>query len=67
MMSAQDNYTDNLERLNGYFPNIELLTRKDICAFTGLSRHGVAGNFLFTGKYISKANFARMMAETGEF
>jgi len=66
MMAVTDNYRDNLERLNDFFPNIELLTRKDICSFTGLSRHGVAGNFPFIGKYISKANFARLMAETGK-
>jgi len=64
-MEFSDGYTDNLERLNGYFPHIELLTRKDLCAFTGLSRHGVASAFPFAGKYISKANFARLLAETG--
>lgn len=65
-MAVSDSYTDNLDRLNRYFPKIELLTRKDLCAFTGLSRHGVASNFPFTGKYISKANFARLMEKTGK-
>lgn len=60
-----DSYTDNLDRLNCFFPHMELLTRKDVCAFTGLSRHGVANAFPYSGKYISKANFARLLAETG--
>lgn len=64
-MTFSDSYSENLERLNAYFPHIELLTRKDLCVFTGLSRHGVSGAFPFTGKYISKANFARLLAETG--
>lgn len=58
-------YRDNLERVNNYFPHIELLTRKDIMAFTGLSRNTVPIVFPYDGKYISKANFARMLAKLG--
>lgn len=58
-------YRDNLERVNSYFPSIELLTRKDIMAFTGLSRNTVPIVFPFEGKYITKANFARMLAKLG--
>jgi len=57
-----DGYRENIERLADFG---EVLTRKDICEITKLSRHGVANAFPYEGKYISKSNFARALARMG--
>lgn len=59
-------FRDHLAILNQKFPERELLTRGDIVSFTGLSRHGVANNFPFEGKYITKTNLARRLARLGD-
>ena len=63
MPREKPGYRDNLERLIEYFPDREMLTRKDLCEFTGLSRPALANNYPFEGKYISKADFARLISK----
>jgi hypothetical protein len=63
MPKELEGYRDNLERIHSHFPNRELLTRKDVCEFTGLSRPALANNYPFKGKYISKSDFARMITK----
>lgn len=56
-------YRDALERLNELFPDRELLTCKDLMAYTGLSRNTVRAHFKFPigGKYIAKTELARQV------
>ena len=63
--TGDGSYAEQLRRLDGFFPNTELLTQKNICAITGLSRKCAYNNFKFPGKYISKPELARMLAEMG--
>jgi hypothetical protein len=56
-------YRDNLEFLNGFFPDKNMLSRADIIEFTGLSRKVIDKNFPFSGRYISKPDFARMISQ----
>lgn len=59
-------YRDNLERLNEFFPDSELFTRAELMKFTKRDRQTVVNIFPFEGKYITKVNFARMLARMGE-
>lgn len=52
-------YRDNLEQLNLYFPNKNLLGYKDLILFTGLSRNAIIRRFKLKDGYISKATLAR--------
>jgi len=56
-------FRDNLERLDDRFPDREMLCRKDLCEFTGLSRNGLKANYPYPGRYISKADFARLISK----
>lgn len=60
-----EKYAEELRRLDAFFPMTELLTQKDICAITGLSRKGAYNNFKFPGKYITKPELARLIMELG--
>ncbi len=56
-------YHLHLERLNEVLPGKDFLSRKDIVDFTGISLNSVRRHFPFTGTYVSKVDFARMLAK----
>lgn len=61
-----DNYLKyhlHLERLNEALPGKDFLSRKDIVDFTGISLNSVRRHFPFNGTYVSKVDFARMLAK----
>lgn len=65
MSREKEGFRDNLERLNTFFPEIELLTRQDLVRFTGRDWRVVCRLFGFAknDKYISKADAARIMSK----
>lgn len=56
-------YEDTLKRLDRRFPDREMLCRKDLIEFTGLSRCGLRANYPFAGRYISKVDTARLLSK----
>lgn len=64
MPREKEAYRDNLERINNFHPNGELLNIGDVMKFTGLGYKAVKNTFKFTtqGKYISKATLARALS-----
>ena len=61
MSREKEGFRDNLERLNEYFPNSELLNVSDIVKYTGRDRRVVKELFPFKKNYISKVEAARAM------
>ena len=57
----RDQYRDNMVRLNEVFPDRDVLNLTDISRFTGMTPRTVRRNYPFSGKYISKADFSRLM------
>lgn len=55
-------YRDNLERLNDFFPDRELLSVLDMVKFTGRHRATVKKLFKFSNGYISKVEVARQLS-----
>ena len=63
MSREREAYRDNLERLDKRFPDAEMLTIKEVAAFTGYSEPSVRKIFVFTPyRRISKADLARQMS-----
>lgn len=61
-------FRDNLQRIDEYFPNKEVLTVADVSRFTGIDRkkigHDLNESFVKIGKakYISKVALARIIS-----
>ena len=64
MAREKENFRDNLERLDRAFPETEILTVKQVCAYTGFrSPNTVKKHYPFQkGGYISKVALARAMS-----
>lgn len=61
MPREKEGYRDNLERLNEFFPQTELLSIQDLIKFTGRDRSTVKKYFPFKDNYISKCEAARAL------
>lgn len=61
MPREKEGFRDNLERLNDFFPNMELLSIQDLIKFTGRDRATVKKYFPFKGSYISKVEAAKAL------
>lgn len=64
MPREKEAFRDNLERINEFHPNGELLNIGEVMQFTGLGYDAVKRTFKFSvnGKYISKAALARALS-----
>ena len=62
MSKEREGYRDNIERLDKFFPNAELLNVNDLVKFTGRNWRTVREFFPFKGCYISKAEAARTLS-----
>lgn len=62
MAREKASYRDNLERITARFPDKEMLTITDVCAFCGLDYRTAKKLFEFTNNYISVAKLARQMS-----
>jgi hypothetical protein len=62
MQAERETLQINLERLNEFFPNKELLSISDVARFTGRTSEAVKKFFNFKGNYISKAEVARTLS-----
>ena len=62
MAREKPSYRDNLERITARFPDKEMLTVTDVCAFCGLGHRTVKKMFEFNHNYISVAKLARQMS-----
>lgn len=67
-MREKVDFRDNLQRINEYFPNKEMLNITDVSKFTGIDRKKIGKdwekNFAQIGssKYISKVALARLIS-----
>lgn len=61
MPREKEGYRFNLERLNEFFPDHDLLSVQDVIRFTGRNYRTVKKMFPFKGSYISKVEFARAL------
>lgn len=62
MAREKETYRINLERLDAFFPDKELLSKKDVVEFTKRSEPTVSKLFKFKGNYISKASLASQLS-----
>ena len=62
MAREREIYRINLERLDAFFPDKELLSKKDVVRFTKRSEPTVKKLFKFNGNYISKASLASQLS-----
>jgi hypothetical protein len=62
MPREREGFRDNMERLNEFFPNRELLNVSDLVSFTGRNREVVKKLFDFKNGYISKVEVARTLS-----
>lgn len=62
MPREKEGFRDNLERLNEFFPDHELLNVTDLMRFTGRDRRTVTKFFNFKGNFISKVEAARALS-----
>jgi len=58
MPREKELFRDNLERLDKFYPNKEVLNIKEVMQFTGLSRTGVVNRYPFKNRFISKVKLA---------
>lgn len=62
MSREKEGFRDNMERLNEFFPNKELLSVTDVVKFTGRDRRTVTRFFSFRNNFISKVEVARTLS-----
>ncbi len=62
MPREREAYRDNLECLNEFFPNENLLNVTELMRYTGKSRGVVLTYFQFRNGYISKVEVARQLS-----
>lgn len=62
MQSERETLQINLERLNEFFPDCELLNVADLVSYTGRNRDVVKKLFNFKNGYISKVEVARTLS-----
>ena len=62
MSREKETYRINLERIDAFFPDKELLSKNDVVKFTRRSEPTVSKLFKFNGNYISKASFASQLS-----
>ena len=62
MPIEKEGFRDNMERLNEFFPNRELLSITDVVNFTGRDRRTVVKFFNFRNNFISKVEVARTLS-----
>lgn len=62
MSRERAGYRYNLERLNEFFPDRDLLSITDVVSFTGRDRRTVQKIFPFKNRYISKVEAARTLS-----
>lgn len=62
MPREKEGFRNNLERLNEFFPEHELLNVTDLMRFTGRDRRTVTKFFNFKGNFISKVEAARALS-----
>ena len=61
-MAELPTYRQHIEQLNNRFPDKEMLTRKDVMAFTGFPQTTARTHYPFPGHFVSKVKFANMLA-----
>lgn len=62
MPREREGFRDNMERLNEFFPDRELLSVTDVIRFTGRDRRTVVKFFNFRNNFISKVEVARTLS-----
>lgn len=62
MSREREGFRDNMERLNEFFTDRDLLSVADVSRFTGRSRDVVKRLFTFKSGYISKVEVARTLS-----
>lgn len=62
MPREREGFRDNMERLNEFFPDRDLLSVTDVVRFTGRDRRTVTKFFTFRNNYISKVKVARTLS-----
>jgi len=62
MPREREGYRENLEELNKFFPDRNLLSEKNMVQFTGRDRDVVKHFFTFKENYIRNAEAARAMS-----
>ena len=62
MQAERETLQINLERLNEFFPDRDLLSVTDVVRFTGRDRRTVVKFFNFRNNFISKVEVARTLS-----
>ena len=62
MQAEREALQINLERLNEFFPDCDLLSVTDVVRFTGRDRRTVVKFFNFRNNFISKVEVARTLS-----
>ena len=62
MSREREGFRDNMERLNEFFVDRDLLSIADVTRFTGRGRDVVKKLFTFKSGYISKVELARALS-----
>ena len=62
MQAEREALQINLERLNEFFPDRDLLSVTDVVRFTGRDRRTVVKFFNFRNNFISKVEVARTLS-----
>ena len=62
MEAERETLQINLERLNEFFPDRDLLSVTDVVRFTGRDRRTVVKFFNFRNNFISKVEVARTLS-----
>lgn len=62
MPREKEGFRDNMERLNEFFPDRDLLSVTDLVKFTGRDRRTVTKFFPFKNNYIGKVEVARTLS-----
>ena len=62
MPREREGFRDNMERLNEFFPDRDLLSVTDVIRFAGRDRRTVVKFFNFRNNFISKVEVARTLS-----
>lgn len=62
MALEKPSFRDNLMRIKEFYPNKELLNKKEVAKYCGIDQRTVAKLFEFNNGYMSVVNLARAIS-----